>query len=290
VQWTDRGAVTNLRTNEPAVPRIPAERDLAIDGDHRESVFDWVTSDEHRYFARAMVNRLWRAMFGRGLVEPTDDLRETNPATHPELLRMLANDFVAHRYSLRHTLKQIALSHTYARSDLSIPGNEADDRFYSHALRRPLEPEVLADAIADTTGVALSFADGEITRAVRLIDPVSPAPSLDTLGRCNRAAGCEESVPASGGLPGQLHLINGDLINARLTSDQGRLRKRLAANCTNDEIVHEFFLCGLGRPPSDSEMVAWRDRLKCDEPDERRQRLEDFVWSLLNSRDFLENH
>jgi hypothetical protein len=237
-----------------------------------------------------MFNRLWRAMFGRGLVEPTDDLRETNPATHPELLRMLANDFVAHRYSLRHTLKQIALSHTYARSDLSIPGNEADDRFYSHALRRPLEPEVLADAIADTTGVALSFADGEITRAVRLIDPVSPAPSLDTLGRCNRAAGCEESVPASGGLPGQLHLINGDLINARLTSDQGRLRKRLAANCTNDEIVHEFFLCGLGRPPSDSEMVAWRDRLKCDEPDERRQRLEDFVWSLLNSRDFLENH
>jgi len=291
VQLTARGAVTNLRTNEPALPRIPGVRDLPAAGDHRDEVAEWLTSSESRYFARATVNRLWRAMFGRGLVEPTDDLRATNPPTHPELLDRLADDFVHHGYSIRHTLKRIALSHSYGRSEVVVVGNGPDERFYSRAFRRPLDPEVLADAIADVTGVPNQFA-GELpgVRAVALVDPLTPAPSLDILGRCARAAGCDENSVVGGGLPAQLHLLNGELINRKLTDDQGRLHRLIAADAKNDEIVNEFYLRAFGRPPAADELKRWLDRLVAEDPTERTQRLEDFTWSLLNSRQFMENH
>lgn len=291
VRVMSRGAVTNLRTNEPALPRIPGVRYLSAEADHREEVAQWLTSADNRYLARATVNRLWRAMFGRGLVEPTDDLRETNPATHPELLDRLAEDFAEHGYSIRHTLRQIALSHTYGRSCAALAGNAVDDRFYSHAYSRPLLPEVLADAIADVTGVPNEFADQPAgTRAVALIDPLTPAPSLDTLGRCSRAGGCDENSAAGGGLPAQLHLLNGELINRKLTDDQGRLQRLVAADKTDEEIVGEWYLRGLGRHPTADELNRWRDRLKNVDARERQQRLEDFAWSLLNSRQFMENH
>jgi hypothetical protein len=291
VQVTSRGAVTNLRTNEPAIPRIPGVRDLPVEQDDREEFASWLTSDGNRYFARATVNRLWRAMFGRGLVEPTDDLRTTNPATHPELLDRLADDFVQQGYSIRATLKQIALSTTYARSCTVLDGNQVDDRFYSRSYRRPLEPEVLMDAVADVTGVANEFAGQAAgTRAVTLVDPLAPAPSLDVLGRCSRAAGCEENASTGGGLPAQLHLLNGELINRKLTDGEGRLQRLIGGGRTNDEIVREFYVRALGRSPSAEELMNWRSRLATEDSGERGRRLEDFVWSLLNSREFRENH
>lgn len=291
VQLTARGGLTNLRTNEPAVPRIPGEKYLAVDGDHREEVANWVTSSEGRYFAKATVNRLWRALFGRGLVEPTDDLRETNPSTHPELLERLAEDFIQHRFKIRHTLELIALSNTYGRSEATVTGNEVDDRFYSHAYRRPLPPEVLADAIADVTGVAYEFSGHAAgTRAVSIIDPLSPAPALDMLGRCSRAVACDEDGSMERGLPAQLHLLNGELINHKLIDPKGRLQGLITANKLNEDIVDEFYLRALGRHPQASELQRWKDRLDGVGPDERKKRLEDFAWSLLNSQPFIENH
>ena len=289
VAFTARGAVTNLRTNEPAVPRIPGSRYLPVDGDHRQAVVEWITARDQNYLARATVNRLWKAMFGRGLVDPVDDLRATNPATHPTLLTELAEDFVLNGYRIRHTLKLIAMSHTYARSAETISGNELEDRFYAHAYRRALEPEVLIDAIADVTGVAVQFEGQVESRAVRLIDPLASAPTLDTLGRCNRAGGCEESSSGSAGLTAQLHLLNGDLINGRLTSEQGRLRKLIDAGKSDEEIVAEFYLRGFGRRPTNDELSRWQTRVASDDPAERIRKLEDFVWSMLNSRLFREN-
>ena len=289
VAFTARGAVTNLRTNEPAVPRIPGTRYLPVDGDHRQAVVEWITARDQNYLARATVNRLWKAMFGRGLVDPVDDLRDTNPATHPELLTELAEDFVRNGYRIRHTLKLIAMSHTYARSAETISGNELEDRFYAHAYRRALEPEVLTDAIADVTGVAVQFEGQVESRAVRLIDPLASAPTLDTLGRCNRAGGCEESSSGSVGLPAQLHLLNGDLINRRLTSEEGRLRKLIDAGKSDEEIVIEYYLRGLGRRPINDELSRWQTQVASDDPAERIRKLEDFVWSMLNSRLFREN-
>jgi hypothetical protein len=230
-------------------------------------------------------------MFGRGLVEPTNDLRTTNPATHPELLDRLAEDFVQHGYSIRHTLKLIALSETYARSSDVLEGNQRDDRFYSHSYRRPLDPEILTDAIADVTGVADEFAGKRPgTRAVALVDPLTPAPSLDVLGRCSRAAGCDESSGDGGGLPAQLHLLNGDLINRKLADEHGRLHRAIAGGQADEHIIRGFHKHALGRFPTDGELVRWRDRVAAEDAVERTRRLEDFVWSLLNSRDFRENH
>lgn len=290
VELTARGAVTNLRTNEPAIPRIPGSRYLAAQGDHRQAIVEWVMSKDQLYFARATVNRLWKALFGRGLVEPTDDLRETNPATHPELLTQLAEDFAENGYSIRHTLKQIALSHTYARSAEVVAGNELDDRFYSRAYHRSLEPEVLVDAIADVTGVAIKFDGQNTARAVMLVDPLASAPELDVLGRCNRLGSCDENITGSVGLPAQLHLLNGELINARLTSEHGRLHQLIDAGKSNEDIVVEFYLRGLSRRPTDNELARWGVRLAASDRTARPQQLEDFVWSLLNSQAFQENY
>ncbi len=293
VRLAARGGVTNLRTGEPAVPRIPGVRNLDCDGDQRAEVARWLTSSENRQFARSAVNRLWRAMFGRGLVEPPDNLADTNPPTHPVLLDRLADDFVQHGQDIRHTLRLIARSNAYARGGLVLEGNAKDDRFYSRALRRPLGPEVLADAIADVTGVPNlfeGFPSG--TRAVTLVDPLVPSVALDVLGRCSRADDCGEQGSVGGRLSAQLHLLNGEFVNARLSDEHGRLRQLIGAGETDAQIVSEFYLRALCRPPTADELATWVSRLSvtsADDAGERVRRLEDFVWSLLNSRSFMEN-
>lgn len=287
VRVAARGAVTNPRTGEPAVPRIPGERFLPPARDGREALAEWLTAKDNPYFARAMVNRLWRAMFGRGLVDPTDDLRETNPATHPELLDRLAADFIEHGYDMRHTLRLIALSTTYARSSVATPANQADDRFYSHAYRRRLEPEVLADGLAQVTSVPDRYGDFPLgTKAVALFDASVPAPSLDILGRCSRAMSCEGPTTA-GGLPAKLHQLNGDLINRKIAAPEGRLHRLIAAGKNDREIIDDFFIRALGRPPSRVVRDYWRYRLASADKDERVAWLEDFVWSLLSCSEFL---
>jgi hypothetical protein len=282
-------------------------------------------------FATATVNRLWRALFGRGLVEPADDLRATNPATHPELLRRLAKDFADHGYDVRRTLRLIVLSETYGRGEQVLLGNAADDRFYSRAYPRRLEPEVLVDAVSDVTGVAedlgragfhgddtslsdverasdgrgksgidsagadqtmtegMTVRGGVVRRAVQWIDPATPVPVLDRLGRCRRASGCDESEVSGGDLASQLHLINGEVINRKVTADDGRLRRAIRNGKGDREIVAEFYLRGLGRRPTDDELDRWAERLASHDEDERREKLEDFVWALLNGREFREN-
>jgi hypothetical protein len=280
------GSVTNPRTGEPAVPRIPGAGPLT-GADPIQSFADWLTGKDNPYFAKAQVNRLWRAMFGRGLVEPVDDLRATNPATHPELLDRLAEDFVRHGYDVRHTLRAIALSRAYGRAVTPVAGNEADDRYYARSYRRPLDPEVLADAIVSVTGVPQAYAGHPAgMRAITIYDPLSPAPSLDILGRCSRAVGCEEAAVA-GGLPAKLHLLNGDLLNSKVADRDGRLARLLAESKSDREIVTEFYVRGFGRSPTDKELTDWLTRLG---KGERRATLEDFLWGLLNSKEFGTNH
>lgn len=285
VKVAGRGAVTNPRTGESAVPRLPGTRYLDHDKDGREAFADWLTERDNPYFAKSVVNRLWKAMFGRGLVEPEDDLRDTNPATHPELLDRLATDFIKSGYDVRHTLRRIARSETYARSGATTPANQADDRFYSHAYRRPLPAEVLADALADVTDVPDRYGDLPLgTRAVSLVDPGTPAPSLDVLGRCSRGATCDEG---GGGLAGKLHRLNGELVNRKVAARGGRLHRMIAGDKSNEEIVEEFYFRALGRLPTATERKHWAKQLAGAG---RAEMLEDFVWALLNASDFTTNH
>lgn len=285
-----RGAVTNPRTGEPAVPRIPGGRYLNAAADHRESFAKWLTSTDNPYFAKATVNRLWKAMFGRGLVEPADDLRDTNPATHPELLDQLAVQFSKHGHDIRYILRLIATSTTYARSADTTPANRADDRFYSHAYRRPLPAEVLADAISDVTGVFEKYGEEPIgTRSIALVDPGTPSRALDVLGRCSRKDSCESDV-AGGGLPAMLHRLNGDLINRKITSKEGRLHKRIEDGKSSDEIIAEFYPLVFGRSQTKDERDYWKSQAEKVDAKERTVFLEDVLWSLLNSREFGTNH
>ena len=287
------GEVIHPATREKAIPRIPGDRFLLADvADGRTELVDWLTGTDNPYFAKAIVNRLWKAMMGRGLVEPVDDFRSTNPATHPELLTELAKDFVAHGYDLRWTLKRIALSEAYARSANTLPQNVTDDRFYSHALQKPLEPEVLADAISDVLDVPDVYGDEpEGTRAVSLFDPSTESDALDILGRCARESSCESSAGATGGLQRKLHLFNGDLLNARIGVPGSRLDRLVFIGKSPMEIVNEFYLAALSRYPTDTEQQFWTQHIDVRaSANSQRAILGDMVWSLLTCNEFVANH
>ena len=291
VKLNPAGEVIHPGTGAPATARIPGDRFLADgEADGRAALADWLTEESNPYFAKAIVNRLWSALMGRGLVEPLDDFRATNPATHPALLDALADDFVEHGYDLRQTLRRIALSTTYARS-AATPDNATDDRFYSHALRRRLEPEVLADAISDVLGVADRYGDEpEGTRAVTLVDPATRSEALDILGRCAREASCENST-GPGGLTRTLHLFNGPLLNRRIGAPSGRLDTLISAGSSPAEIIGEFYLAAFSRRQTADEKKFWNEQLDADQSAaSQRQILESFVWSLLVSQEFVTNH
>ena len=284
------GRTIHPRTLEPAIQRIPGERFLANDtGDSRKQLADWLTDASNPYFAKAIVNRLWKRMMGRGLVEPVDDFRDTNPATHPALLDKLATDFIENGYSLRHSLRVIATSDAYARSANAIEQNKDDDRFYAHALRRPLEPEVLADAISDVVGIADQYGEEpDGTRAIALVNPKTPSRTLDILGRCGRDESCEGASGAVSGLSQKLHLFNGPLLNARLTAEGSRLKRLWDAEKQPAAIIDEFYMVALGRHPTAQERIYWKRQLQS--VDKKKAFLEDFVWGLLASREFTTNH
>lgn len=287
VQLAARGEVTNLRTNAPAIPRVPGLRDLGFEGDQRHQIADWVLDKENDLFAKVTVNRIWEAMFGRGLVDPVDDMRITNPASHPELLNELARDFAMQGFRLRHTLRLIALSETYARSKEFLPGNARDDRFYSHAYSRPLEAALLLDAIQDVTGVNEALPH-DAQRAVQVVDAAAAAPTLDALGRCPGSRLCEKGEGGSLGLSAQLHLLNGGVVNARLTDSSSRLKRQFIEGKSIEQIVAEWYLVALSRPATEQELKYWGRQLVDEDNETQRQRVEDFVWSLLNSREFRE--
>lgn len=292
IKVNSRGEVTHPRTGTVAIPRIPGEKFLSRDSDGRETFAAWLTSEQNPYFAKAIVNRLWKAMMGRGLVEPTDDLRATNPATHPALLAELADDFVRYGYDLRHTLRRIALSAAYGRSPATLPENSADTRFYSHALSRPLQPEILADAISDITGIADQYGDEPPgTRAVALFDSNIKSDALDILGRCGRDESCEAADQAAGGLARKLHMFNGELLNRRISGEGSRLSELIASDRTPEEIVKEFYRLALNRNPNATEQEYWNKQLATTADTALQQDiLEDFVWSLLTCREFGTNH
>jgi hypothetical protein len=292
INVSTRGEVTHPRTGEAAIPRIPGDSYLKETEDGRARIAAWLTDEMNPFFARAAVNRLWKAMMGRGLVEPTDDLRATNPATHPPLLAKLAKDFVAHDYDLRHTLRMIAASRTYARSSNPLPKNRSDDRYYSHTVTRLLGTEVLADAITDVTGIADQYGDHPPgTRAVSLFDPSIESETLDVLGRCSREESCESSEGAAGGLTLKLHLFNGPLLNRRIAHPDGRLAKMIGAGVASDEIISGFYELALSRSPALKEQQFWRDQIATTANlNQKREVLEDFLWSLLTCQEFVTNH
>ena len=287
------GSAIHPNTGEAAQMKIPGEEFLpAATTDGREAFANWLTARDNPYFAKATVNRLWKSLMGRGLVEPVDDFRSTNPATHPVLLNKLAEDFIEHGYDLRHTLKLIAMSATYARSSITVDGNETDDRFYSHMIQKPMEPAVLADAISDVLGVASQYGSEQYgTRAVELPDGSIRSDALDILGRCDRSKSCEGAPSPTGPLAQRLHLFNGGLLNDRVGAVGSRLDQFIKAEMRPMEIVEDYYQTALNRPPNEQEVRFLSMLLNpAKSSKEQRNLLGDFVWSIATCKEFVTNH
>ena len=229
---------------------------------------------------------------GKGLVEPVDDFRSTNPATHPVLLDLLAKDFVDSGFSIKHTIRRITESAAYARSADAIEANKFDDKYYSHAIKMPLEAEVLADAIADVTGIHEQYGEQPVgTRAISLLDPAVPSRTLQVLGRCDRSDSGESTADAIDGLSQKLHQFNGAMINDRISAPNSRLTQYIRAGKPALEIIEAFYQVGLSRSMNDIERSYWKKlTVDLDTKVDTEHFLEDFVWSLLSSKEFGTKH
>ena len=263
----------------------------------RRELARWMTS--HRYFAEAAVNRMWSHFFGRGIVDPVDDFRSTNPPSHPKLLGRLAEDFARNGYKLKRLIRLIVTSRAYQLSSATNETNGADRINYSHALPRPLDAEVLLDAISDVTGVRQRFDVGMNrgewkggkaplgTRAVQLKETdIYYSPFLDLYGRPNRFSVPERDTTPK--LTQALHMLAGSTYNDKLWEQGARVYEMHERGATDDEIIEELYLAALSRSPGEQEAAALK-RLVAGTPT-REQALKDLQWAIISSREFAENH
>jgi hypothetical protein len=309
VQSLPSGDVLHLRRGTPMPPAPLDGKPMAADDsrDRRADLADWLTSPQNPYFAKAIVNRVWRNFMGRGLVEAEDDMRATNPPTNPELLAALAKDFSAHGYDMKHLIRLIMNSATYQRCSAPAAGTEGDDRFYSHYLIRRLPAEVILDAYSQVTGVPTRFdllklglGRQAITptnlypmgvRAQQLPDVHIVSPFLDAFGRPERmqTCSCERTEDASVGQA--LHLNNGQTLNDKLRAKNSLVARWIDEKSTDENVIADLFLRALSRPPTSAE----RDRLTGLLAEakkagiDRREALEDLAWGVLTGREFLFN-
>ena len=258
--------------------------------DRREALARWMTAPENPFFARTAVNRVWGLLFGRGLVEPVDDFRLTNPATNEPLLDALAKDFVAHRYDLKHLFRTLVNSATYQRSSTATKNNARDTQNYARYYPRRLPAETLLDAIGQATGVPEVFQGHPAsTRAIQMWDNKLPIEFLDVFGKPSRLSVCECDRPTDGSVTQVLHLMNAPAIQNRLTAADGRVAALDKSGKTPDAIVEELYLATYCRPPRPEELAAARGAFSRTGAT-RRAAIEDLLWVLLNSPEFVFGH
>jgi hypothetical protein len=282
---------------------------LTADGADRRAYFvDWLTGPENPYFARALVNRVWRNFLGRGLVEAEDDLRQTNPPTNPELFDALAKDFIRHKYDVKHLVRTIMNSATYQRTSKPLPGNVTDDRFYSHYLARRLTAEVILDAYSQVTGTPTPFTQVYSgvergvksttayplgTRALQLPDGLVASPFLDSFGRPDRSAVCSCERQQDSSVSQALHINNGKTLNDKLRDPKSRAGQWAQEKIGDEEAVRRVYLLALSREPTPAEMKKLKDLMTeaaSEGKTTRREVLEDLFWAVLSGREFLFNH
>ncbi len=258
--------------------------------DRRAVLARWMTSKDNPWFARATVNRFWNQFMGRPLVDPVDDFRSSNPATNEALLNRLAGDFVENGYDLHHLIRTIANSNTYQLSSVPEPGNRSDEINYSRYYLKRLTAEQLIDSIVQITGVPqdyLGYYPG--ARAVNLADPGVPSAFLDMFDRPKRdAAKCERNESVS--LRQAMHLLVGDTLNEKIraSAESGELARLLRDGKSDGEIVEHLYLTALSRLPEPNERDDCRTVIS--RAKDRSTGLQNVLWALVSTNEFLYNH
>ena len=252
------GDINHPRLNVPLTPRPLDGPSLPLDADtdRRQYFADWLVSPDNPFFARAVVNRVWKNFMGRGLVEGVDDIRDANPASNPALLAALTRDFVAHRFEVKNLVRTIMNSTTYQLSSRPTETNAADLKYHSHYIARRLPAEVILDAISQVTGVAENFPGYPGRRALQLPDAAVDSYFLTAFGRPPRVTAADSERQQEPSITQALHVINGDTINQKLAAPRGLIQALVDGKSDNRTAVERIYLAALSRPPSIEEIAT----------------------------------
>ena len=284
----------------PPTPLDGEPLDLDSTEDRRLHFANWLTSPKNPYFARNIVNRVWGNFMGRGLVDPIDDVREANAASNEELFAALVKDFVDHGYDIQHLIRTIMNSGVYQLSSDANATNQYDGVYYSKYIVKRLPGEVILDAMSQVTGVATAFPNYPAgTRALQLPDTQVVSRFLTVFGRPNRVI-CDASERSSDPSIAQaLHVINGDTLNKKLSAPDGAVSLFLKLGLSDSRILEHLFLSAYSRYPNETERTASLAALRQSREikgtaaqvlESRRQAIEDMLWALLTSKEFLFNY
>ncbi|MDG1896397.1 MAG: DUF1549 domain-containing protein [Fuerstiella sp.] len=280
------GDVRHPRTGQTMKPKPLDGEESDHELDRRIPLAAWLTSSNNREFAKAVANRYVAYLLGRGLVEPVDDMRATNPPTNPAMLEALADHLVSHKFDLKQLIRVLMSSRLYQLSSHPTAENVADRKFYSHYKVKRLSAEPLLDAVDYVTGTSTKFKGLPAgTRAIEIPDGEYPNYFLTTFGKPKRASVCEcERVPDEN-LGQALHTINGDIVANKIADKNGRITQLLATDKSDQDLITEVYKVTLCRSPTADELTsAMKFR---QEAPSRKEFLEDLQWALLNNKQFL---
>jgi hypothetical protein len=283
----------NPRSGQLQPPRFlgAGEPELKPATDRRTVYAQWLTSPENPHFARSMTNRVWSYFFHRGIIDPVDDLRTTNPPINPGLLDALTKDFVEHKFDIRHLMKRIVLSETYQRSSVPNESNGHDDLNFSHAIPRRLPAEALLDSLVQATGIpeVIAGAPAGFT-AAQLPDANVKSEFLNLFGKPQRMEACECERDDGANMLQALHFINGKSILTRVAAANGRVAELINQKVPDGDLVNQLYLWCLSRPATKEEIDLSVAFIASYEPAKRNEAAQDLMWALLNSRDFMLVH
>lgn len=283
------GTVTHPLTGAvvPPKPLFGKTREAAPDEDPRQILFEWMVADEQGYFTQVAANRIWAHLMGRGIVDPVDDLRATNPPSNAPLLKALAKVLRDSNFDQKQLIRAIVNSRVYQLDSLPGERNASDTRNYSRYYRQRMRAETLLDAVCDVTGMPESFSGVPAgSRSVEIWTNRVDSLFLDAFGRpdANQDPPCERQADST--VVQTLHLMNAPRIHEKVTSDNGRAARLAASDLRPEQIVDELYLAVYARMPSDEERAATLP-LFGDNSESRRRATEDLMWALLNTPEFL---
>ena len=279
----------NPDSKQAYLPKALDGRHMETSGltDRRELLAAWVTAKENPWFARAIVNRMWRNFMGRGFVEPVDDFRMTNPPTNEPLLHALAKDFAEHNFDLHHLIRRITASGAYQLSSVPNVSNKQDTMAYSRYYPKRLSAEPLLDSLSQAAGSHEPFQSMYPgTRATQLPEPEIESYFLEVFDRPSRQLVCERKNTPT--LNQALHMIGGDTAHRKASDKAGFIAGNLARIPDDAKMVEELYLRALARFPDGEELADARKAIGAAKT--RQQGLEDVLWALMNTKEFLYNH
>lgn len=288
-----QASATNPRSNKALKPTglgAPA-LDIAVDRDPRHYLVDWMASKDNKFFAYSLVNRYWKHFFDRGIVEPEDDMRETNPPSNPELIKALANYFIESGFDLKQLVRTICKSTTYQLSSLPNDYNLKDKQNFSRYYPRRLKAEVLYDGLHQVTATSQSYSGlPEGTSAMQLPDPTVGPYFLKVFGQPQADTACECERSQEANLAQSLHLLNSSEVQGKISNASGR--SAILSNDkerTDEQKIQELYRWVYSRNPDAEEMQIALGHLKKHEQN-KKVAWEDIIWALINTKEFLFNH